>query len=71
MIDSDGRYPAMAKHRVPRKLFFTGGAGRHSDPLMSFALALRDAGIEYLNLVIVSSIVPLDCQIIPKESGLV
>lgn len=37
---------------------------------MSFALALRDAGIEYLNLVIVSSIVPLDCQIIPKESGI-
>ena len=71
MTDSDGRQLTMAKHLVPRKLFFTCGVGRHSDPLMSFALALRDAGIEYLNLVIVSSIVPPDCQIIPKESGIV
>ena len=71
MTDSDGRQPTMAKHLVPRKLFFTCGVGRHSDPLMSFALALRDAGIEYLNLVIVSSIVPPDCQIIPKELGIV
>ena len=71
MTSSDGRQMTMAKHLVPGKLFFTCGVGRHSDPLMSFALALRDAGIEYLNLVIVSSIVPPDCHIIPKESGIV
>jgi arginine decarboxylase len=60
MTDIDRRQQTMAKHLIPRKLFFTHGVGRHSDQLMSFAAALRDAGIEYLNLVIV-----------PKESGIV
>lgn len=55
---------------IPKKLFFTKGVGRHKERLASFELALRDAGIEKFNLVSVSSILPPNCKIIPKEKGL-
>ncbi|MDW7989809.1 MAG: arginine decarboxylase, pyruvoyl-dependent [Archaeoglobaceae archaeon] len=55
---------------IPRKVFFTTGVGRHSDQLVSFELALRDAGIEKFNLVTVSSIYPPGCEIVNKEEGL-
>ena len=55
---------------VPKQLFFTKGVGRHPQKLMSFELALRDAGIEKQNLVRVSSIYPTSCKIIPKADGL-
>jgi arginine decarboxylase len=31
---------------IPTKIFFTKGIGIHKDKLISFELALRDAGIE-------------------------
>lgn len=65
-----GIYNMDAKHLIPKKLFFTSGTGRHNDHLVSFGMALRDAGIEHLNLVTVSSIVPPGCLIISKEEGL-
>lgn len=55
---------------IPKKMFFTKGAGIHKDKLISFEMALRDAGIEKCNLVAVSSILPPNCKIIPKEEGL-
>lgn len=55
---------------VPNKLFLTKGVGRDKQRLASFELALRDAGIEKYNLVYVSSILPPNCKIIPKEEGL-
>jgi arginine decarboxylase len=55
---------------VPKKVFFTKGAGKHKHQLQSFELALRDAEIEKFNLVSVSSILPPGCQVIPKEEGL-
>ncbi len=55
---------------TPSKIFFTKGAGVHKDRLASFEIALRDAGIEKCNLVMVSSILPPNCKIIPKEEGL-
>jgi arginine decarboxylase len=55
---------------IPKKIFFTKGAGIHKDRLASFELALRDAGIEKCNLVYVSSIFPPGCQIISKEEGI-
>ena len=55
---------------IPNKLFFTKGVGRHKDKLQSFELALRDAGIEKCNLVMVSSILPPNAKIITRESGL-
>jgi arginine decarboxylase len=55
---------------VPKECFFTKGVGRHLQKLMSFELALRDAGIETLNLVRVSSIYPTTCKIITQKEGL-
>jgi len=55
---------------LPKKVFFTSGVGRHKDALVSFELALRDAGIEKFNLVTVSSIYPPGCEIVTKEEGL-
>jgi len=55
---------------VPRRIFLTKGVGRDHEKLASFEAALRDAGIAYLNLVRVSSIVPPGAKIIPREAGL-
>ena len=55
---------------IPGKAFVTKGSGVHIDRLASFELALRSAGIEKYNLVCVSSILPPNCKIIPKEKGL-
>jgi arginine decarboxylase len=55
---------------IPNKIFFTKGVGIHKDRLASFELALRKAGIEKCNLVYVSSILPPNCKIIRKSSGL-
>uniref|UniRef100_A0A7C3MBK4 Pyruvoyl-dependent arginine decarboxylase n=1 Tax=Archaeoglobus fulgidus TaxID=2234 RepID=A0A7C3MBK4_ARCFL len=63
-------YAVSAVKLLPRKVFFTTGVGRHSDALVSFELALRDAGIEKFNLVSVSSIFPPGCEIVSVEEGL-
>ncbi|MBO8182463.1 MAG: arginine decarboxylase, pyruvoyl-dependent [Archaeoglobus sp.] len=55
---------------IPKKVFFVSGAGKHEDALVSFELALRDAGIEKFNLVPVSSILPPNCEFVEKEEGL-
>lgn len=55
---------------IPNKVFFTKGVGHHKDELCSFERALRDAGIEKCNLVYVSSILPPNCKIIPRNKGL-
>lgn len=54
---------------VPTKAFFTKGIGRHKNKLQSFELALRDAGIEKLNLVYVSSIFPPNCKLVSVQEG--
>ena len=55
---------------VPDKIFFTKGVGRHKEKLVSFEMALRDAGIQSANYVHVSSIFPPNCKLIPREHGL-
>ena len=55
---------------VPAKMFFTKGVGTAKQQLMSFEMALRDAGIEKFNLVAVSSILPPGCKRITREKGL-
>ena len=55
---------------VPAKVFFTRGSGVHRDKLVSFEMALREAGIARYNLVTVSSIMPPDAEIISREEGL-
>lgn len=54
---------------VPRQMFFTKGVGKHRNNLQSFEIALRDAGIEHLNLVYVSSIFPPGCKILSRAQG--
>ncbi|MGE4169464.1 MAG: pyruvoyl-dependent arginine decarboxylase [Candidatus Margulisiibacteriota bacterium] len=55
---------------VPKELFLTKGVGVHREKLVSFELALRDAGVAEYNLVRVSSIFPPHCKIVSKEEGL-
>ncbi|UCF79910.1 MAG: arginine decarboxylase, pyruvoyl-dependent [Candidatus Eiseniibacteriota bacterium] len=55
---------------IPTRVFFTKGVGNHREELQSFELALRDAGIEKLNLVRVSSILPPGCRVISRNEGL-
>ena len=55
---------------VPNKIFLTKGVGRHREKLASFEMALRDAGIQAVNYVHVSSIFPPGCKLISKEHGL-
>ena len=55
---------------VPTKLFLTKGVGVHREQLQSFEEALRRAGIQFLNIVSVSSILPPRCEMISKEKGL-
>jgi arginine decarboxylase len=55
---------------LPKKVFFVTGVGTHREHLESFEKALRDAGIEKFNLVTVTSILPPNCEIIAKDTGL-
>jgi arginine decarboxylase len=55
---------------IPTKYFTTNGVGVHKDRLASFEMALRDAGIEFCNLVYVSSILPPGAKRIPKNKGI-
>ncbi|MDP7078322.1 MAG: arginine decarboxylase, pyruvoyl-dependent [Candidatus Undinarchaeales archaeon] len=54
---------------VPRRVFLTAGQGQHPDRIHAFELALRDAGIEQCNLVLVSSVLPPGCRIVDREAG--
>ncbi|MFC1511482.1 pyruvoyl-dependent arginine decarboxylase [Candidatus Margulisiibacteriota bacterium] len=55
---------------VPNRVFLTKGVGRHKEKLSSFEMALRDAGIQAVNYVHVSSIFPPGCKLVSKEQGL-
>jgi len=55
---------------TPKKIFLTKGVGRHRERLVSFEMALRDAGIHAVNYVQVSSIVPPNCKMISRDEGL-
>jgi arginine decarboxylase len=55
---------------VPRTVFFTKGVGRHRHKLRSFELALRDAGVQHQNLILVSSIFPPQCKILSRSEGI-
>src|SRR4030065_2691365 len=62
--------PIAIRKMIPRYFFLTKGVGKHKEQLQSFELALRDAGIQYCNLVNVSSIVPPGCKLVSREQGL-
>ena len=56
---------------IPKRVFLTRGVGTHRHQLSAFEYALRDADIEQQNLVSVSSILPSQCELIPREVGIV
>ena len=55
---------------IPKHFFLTKGVGKHKERLQSLELALRDAGIQHINIVNVSSIIPPCCELISREKGL-
>ncbi|MCW3994104.1 MAG: arginine decarboxylase, pyruvoyl-dependent [Candidatus Bathyarchaeota archaeon] len=55
---------------IPKYFFLTKGVGRHKERLQSLELALRDADIQHVNIVNVSSIIPPGCKLISREKGL-
>jgi len=55
---------------IPKRLFFTKGAGHHKNKLQSFEIALRHADIAMCNIVPVSSIFPPNCKIIARAQGI-
>ncbi len=55
---------------IPKKAFITTGIGQSEDKLLSYEFALRQAGTNAFNLVPVSSIIPENCEIIDKQTGL-
>ena len=55
---------------VPGRIFLTRGAGSHREKLISWEMALHDAGISAFNLVRVSSIFPPRCKLVGREEGL-
>lgn len=55
---------------VPKKVFLTKGVGRHKEKLASFELALRMAKIEKYNIVNVSSILPPNVKVVPRDKSL-
>jgi arginine decarboxylase len=54
---------------LPKRVFLTCGVGVHRQQLAAFEYALRDADIEQQNLVTVSSILPPQCDLIPRQVG--
>lgn len=55
---------------VPSKVFLVCGQGAHREKLVSFEIALRQAGIAPYNLVRVSSIFPPRARPVSKAAGL-
>ncbi len=55
---------------IPKRYFVVAGKGYGENSIEAFEMALRAAGIEFLNLVPVSSIIPRDAAEVPAEEGL-
>src|SRR4030065_1045663 len=62
--------PIAIRKIIPKYFFLTKGVCTHKEQLQSLELALRDAGIQFCNLVNVSSIVPPGCKLLSREQGL-
>ena len=54
---------------VPRRVFITRGVGVHEKQLTSRELAMTDAGVEKVNMIKASSIIPPRCEFIPVREG--
>lgn len=54
---------------IARKVFLTRGVGVHEKQLTARELALTDAGVEKVNLIKASSIIPPGCEIVSLAEG--
>src|SRR5436309_10934109 len=54
---------------VPTKVFLTKGVGVHEKQLTSRELAMTDAGVEKMNMIKASSIIPPGCEFISIREG--
>lgn len=54
---------------VPRKVFITRGVGVHKEQLTSRELAMTDAGVEKMNIIKASSIIPPRCEFVSLREG--
>jgi arginine decarboxylase len=54
---------------VPRKVFITRGVGVHQKQLTSRELAMTDAGVEKMNMIKASSIIPPGCEFVSLREG--
>ena len=54
---------------VPRKVLLAKGVGVHKEMLTSRELAMTDAGVEKMNMIKASSIIPPRCEIVPLREG--
>jgi arginine decarboxylase len=54
---------------VPRKVFITKGVGVHEKQLTSRELAMTNAGVEKMNMIKASSIIPPRCEIVSMREG--
>lgn len=54
---------------LPRKVFLSRGVGVHKEQLTSRELAMTDAGVEKMNMIKASSIIPPRCEIVSLREG--
>jgi arginine decarboxylase len=54
----------------PTRIFFSRGVGVHSIQRVAIQRAMEDAGVNDLNLVKVTSVIPPKCEIITAQHGL-
>lgn len=55
---------------IPKYFFLIKGVDKHKEYLQSFELALKNADIQHVNIVNVSSIIPPGCKLLSKDQGL-
>jgi arginine decarboxylase len=54
----------------PTRIFFSRGVGVHSIQRVAVQRAMEDAGVQDLNLVKVTSVIPARCEVITSRHGL-
>jgi arginine decarboxylase len=67
--DAQERNAGQGAPLVPTKVFLTKGVGVHKRQLSSRELAMTNAGVEKVNLIKASSIIPPGCRFITPAEG--
>src|SRR3954465_941513 len=54
----------------PTRIFFSRGVGVHKIQRVAVQRAMEDAGVNNLNLVKVTSVIPPECEVVTAQRGL-